>query len=428
MKIPFTNLEIVGHVPMAPPKQGGVPIANPTLGQIMANGGPLPLKVRTVQQQAARIAELPPQIPDFFAFTATPVTLPFDITTMAYDAVVRTMGSALARRTLTEQQKDKLVHQLLDKLVSEGMVGSDALVVNVLLNRVFSQQLREPDPDGRAPRVLRQHALPLLQRWKEDLLQLRRNNVEPPTNWDPLLLPLLIESENARTPGLGLRLVTVPELGKLLGDKARANNTFEGTFILDDQGHRVAVHAMNRPGMSPRFAALDGFFDPATRYLPRVQNSDALLRQRGDAVPVTLGIQEGQCCTILSLSIARKIVDHPNAVKRLYAPLDAPAAAARPNRGIHPTVPAATSGLPPAFFKQSQGRTVLTSLPPSDQQAPVNNGKETLLTRWQRHSVTRIDPMWNTTATYSGSVEIKRLEIVQEAIRHFRKSPTDWTS
>ena len=374
MKIPFTNLEIVGHVPMAPPKQGGVPIANPTLGQIMANGGPLPLKVRTVQQQAARIAELPPQIPDFFAFTATPVTLPFDITTMAYDAVVRTMGSALARRTLTEQQKDKLVHQLLDKLVSEGMVGSDALVVNVLLNRVFSQQLREPDPDGRAPRVLRQHALPLLQ------------------------------------------------------SKARANNTFEGTFILDDQGHRVAVHAMNRPGMSPRFAALDGFFDPATRYLPRVQNSDALLRQRGDAVPVTLGIQEGQCCTILSLSIARKIVDHPNAVKRLYAPLDAPAAAARPNLGIHPTVPAATSGLPPAFFKQSQGRTVLTSLPPSDQQAPVNKGKETLLTRWQRHSVTRIDPMWNTTATYSGSVEIKRLEIVQEAIRHFRKSPTDWTS
>jgi hypothetical protein len=281
------------------------------------------------------------------------------------------------------------------------------------LRRFHFADLLRPGPDDTTPPLLRQHALPLLRAYQADLQALEAGNVQPSkAAWDCVVLPLLVEGQNARTPGLQVKLFTKGQQVQYVADHAHHDHERIGIldFGKDDvmgPAHHCAIHDRTSPNLGPRVTLLDSFTNPAFGI------ADAVLAfPPGTRVtPVCLDTQVAQECVIYALSMAKKIHQYPGAVNALPEVDAGPpeTAAGRSLRAViqDPRV------LPPAFLKHWQRGSTFAGLPPDVTQAVVNKKGQTFAQRWDANRVTRDG------ATYSASIEKKRLQFVEQAIEHF---------
>jgi hypothetical protein len=331
---------------------------------------------------------------------------------------------------MPQEAREAFVHEVLDRLVQLPVPEGEKILDVLLGCGAFDTQLRQADGQGRAPAVLRQHALPLLRHFEGELARREQANEQFGTPWENLVLPLLVESQNALRPGLDLRIATPKQLGQQVVEAVKANKATDSIVILDDQilAHRAAAHVVTDPQVPPRIAILDSFEDP--RHLAnQMLGKMGKLAKHSFVQPVHLETQNAYSCNIFALSAAKKIADHRDSVHTMYEPMTNPPQGTRRAVGLQPTLKGTQTSLPPAFFKHSDSRKTLERLEASSaergielSETPVNKRGgtgENILERWDRHSVIRPHETEDRMVTYSASVEEKRRDFVAKAVKHF---------
>jgi hypothetical protein len=337
-----------------------------------------------------------------------------------------------ANDSTSKAQKDALADVALGALADPN-VPLDlkrATIEPLMLNRAqFSQQIRTAGDDGRAPGVLRQHALPLLTAYKHELERLKAANLQPREwEWDALVIPLIIEAQNAKTEGMDAKLFTQEQLAQLVSQSGQ--QACQRIGLLDfgaastlGEGHHAAVLASISPGRPPRVTVLDSFAEPEMSLFSLIDG----LPDGSEFVPVHLKTQKAKECVIYAMATAKKIADHRNAVDSLHTKSEP-----MPNRINSKRLHNSISGpdfLPLAFFKHSTSKNTLFDLAEVGQSSgrhsaktdAVNKNDRTIFQRWADHKVDR--PNLNQpgkVATYSASIEQKRRQFIEQAIDHFK--------
>lgn len=409
----------VGHRPLSTPKVDGQRVEDPTWAQRFANGGWLPIKVKRGNEglrpraQSMEVVTNEMSSPSLLGHGPSrtslrewsrpmPDTRPDPVQLANRLSEVGPRTSSLERILVVE---DALLY-LAD--LSVDFEAKARIVTGLSANAHL--KLREMDDAGRAPNVLRKHARPLLAVFSAELQRLDEVNEQPRTqHWDALVLPLLVEAQNARTNGLHATIRGPESLARALAQDAGAAH--ERIGILETSGHFAAFHYLTQPGKPPRLCVIDSYEDP----------SNAVKRIAGhtgcpvNAVPVLLKTQNATECAVYALATGKKIHANLDSVNALY--------------DGQPGVRALVKGweqLPVDFFKQTQSLRPLHSLENAQQLSldgvPVNKGGEDAYERFDRHTVYRDQlSQYGTTQTvnYSASIEAKRRTFVQQAIVHF---------
>jgi hypothetical protein len=348
------------------------------------------------------------------------------------DAVIRTHLHQLLMavdHTASAAQKDVLAKAVLQS-ATDPTVHFDRKTLHVGLLFVardhFGDLIGTLDADGRAPALLRKHAVPLLRAYRGELARLQAANIQPTTpQWDHMVLPLLVEAQNAATPGLELKLFTMRRLVEHVAQQQ--DRASESIGILDfgawsalGRGHTGTVHVSTAPDRCPRVTILDSYGSPGAAATPLFNS----LPEGSHIVPVFLRTLKAQECVISAVSNAKKTNDHRAAVAALCGVTDG-----KPIGSVvlHETV-IGPEVLPLAFFKHSQQRSTLKLLAETSTRSglhdalndTVNKDNKTIFERWDLHQVQRRNPKdWSEWATYSASIEAKRLTFIDQALRHF---------
>jgi hypothetical protein len=348
------------------------------------------------------------------------------------DALIRTHLDRLLMavdHTASAAQKDVLANAVLQS-ATDPTVHFDRKTLHVGLLFVardhFGDLIGTLDADGRAPALLRKHAVPLLRAYRGELARLQAANIQPTTpQWDHMVLPLLVEAQNAATPGLELKLFTMRRLVEHVAQQQ--DRASESIGILDfgawsalGRGHTATVHVSTSPDRHPRVTILDSYGSPAAAATPLFNN----LPPGSHIVPVFLRTLKAQECVISAVSNAKKTNDHRAAVAALFGETDGSPIG---SVVLHKTV-FGPEVLPLAFFKHSQQRSTLKLLAETSARSGlhdarndrVNKDNKTIFERWDVHQVQRRDPKdWSEWATYSASIEAKRMTFIDQALRHF---------
>lgn len=325
----------------------------------------------------------------------------------------------LANRDVPFADKGQLVHLLMVK------------------RERLRDQLRRPDEGGRAPALLREQAVPLLRVYREELGRLQAANLQPRLpEWDNLLLPLLLEAQNARTEGLDAKLLAHDQLVRHVKKNRKKESSSIGIFDFDPlgphgSGHHCAFHISTSSSRPPHITFVESMRldvqDPSEALNPAELNE---LPKGSRIVPVNLGVLNAMDCVIYSLSTAKKIADHGDLVNDLWKK----SGVARESLGVrihHPID--GTRELPLLFFKHSQSKGTLDMLAQvgqatgrhdahNDQVNKVNKPEpgQTLFQKWDAHRVDRPKPdNPQEISTYSASIEPKRRLLVDQAIDHY---------
>lgn len=279
--------------------------------------------------------------------------------------------------------------------------------------------LRQADAEGKAPAILRRHALPLLRGYQAYLQQLQSANARTCCpGWDNLLLPLLIESENAMTPGMNCRLRTAVEFANCIKQAWNEATTSDSVFVIDHAGHRAAAQLSAEASRPPRFAILDNW------HYPSAALKNILSHMDGDGVTgvgVDLNTMIGRVsdCSIQALATAKNIAADQPAIDVIY--------------GLDPIAQSPRASLPLKFFKHVVTRFQLDDLVASrpDAKGSAVNKKQPavdIAARWEAHQVVRADAIGqcadHSVIPYSASSEVKRRFFISRAILHFEAVPS----
>jgi len=448
-------VEVIRSRPAAP---APIPVAAPTKGtpgrsaaQGASLGPPKPRETiaplvtpsqRLVDEVTSRLAELPAaesQWSEQHKAQAVGQLLPLLTARAGMLPQTRAKADALLQRHLTlllrsvdEGTGTAPRNALID--VALQLLGDAAVPFSEKAGRIdalmrqrehFLDQIRTADDAGRAPAALRRHALPLLTAYRRELMRLQAADQQPSgADWDNLVLPLIIEAQNARTEGLNAKLFTMKQLARRMQEGQ--HQTVEHIGILDfgatsflGSGHHAAVHASTAPDRPPRVTVLDSVSDPSP-----MTELERTLPPSSRIVPVHLQTQKAEECVIYATAAAKKVADHRDVVNDLHSKSE-------PRQYgevfVHRCIPGPDE-LPMDFFKHSQSRKTLDRLAAVGQESgrhdahadAVNKKGQTIYQRWDEHRVERPRVSGSPQmVTYSASIEPKRLAFIDQAIAHF---------
>ncbi len=236
------------------------------------------------------------------------------------------------------------------------------------------------------------------------------------THQDIHNLPLMIEAENARNPGLNLVYCATP--GQLLDHLAwimhtpHMDDSYRGRAIVrvnENALHHAAADIHYRSG-EPISVIMPDSFLVAAHFAPDIEMQMA---QRGlacyfaaDGTTVQKSCND---CVVFSLSFALKLHDHQDVFDRLHQrQID--------NPNYRWSV--RHDGLPAAFYKHSHSQTLLQNAVDADPELArkvINKKGETLLARHARFIGQFYGSRHIDTKQYSNSIDHKRLTFIDRA-------------